>query len=73
MCLSDKVMCVSLSLCHDKVEALERTLDELNGKLAQEIGAKSALQMRAVDLQEQVVELQHRLLLQVYDGCCVVV
>ena len=57
-----------MPLCHDKVEALERTLDELNSKLAQEIGAKSALQMRAVDLQEQVVALQHRLLLQVKCG-----
>ena len=62
-----------MSLWNDKVEALERTLDELNGKLAQEIGAKSALQMRAVDLQEQVVELQHRLLLQVNCGRCAVV
>ena len=58
-------MCVSVSLWNDKVEALGRTLDELNGKLAQEIGAKSSLQLRAVDLQQRVMEVQQRLLLQV--------
>ena len=50
--------------CGNRVDALERTLDELNGKLAQEIGAKSALQLRGIDLQHQVMELERKMLVQ---------